>query len=225
MNQRLPTKLLGLSLLVLAVMAVSASGAQAEWLLLRNKVSVKSLQLLGKTESGTLLVPSLGLAITCEKGTGEAKVELSEGNKKLSGTVAGKFTGCVDKEFGEVCTVKGVGDPVGTISAQGSGEATMKGAAVQIVGGTTAFGSFANVVYGGAECPLVEIDGKVTGSGTLEVLDALEDLAVHSKIKLVSASLFFGKNPASIHNGSGGAVSGSATEVSGATFAVHLVNL
>jgi hypothetical protein len=217
-------KILGLSLLALVgVMAISASAAQAKWLLLLNGVSVLKEILNVTVNSGELLVPSLGLKIFCSGGTGTAGIELSADHKTLSGSVTGTFNKCKDLEFSEVCTVHGVGDGAETISAKGTGTASMEGEKVLV---NAASSEFANVEYLGEECPFVEVDGRVSGSVTLEVLKPLEDANLH-QVHLVKQNLLYGTAAAELHNGTkGGLLSGSVT-VTGATNKVglHLVGL
>ncbi len=223
-------KVLGLSLLALvAVMAVSASAAQAKWLLLRNGTSVSSLNLIAEAEEGELLVPELGIAIHCEGGKGEVNVETTEGNKKLLASASPEFQGCTDLNFGEVCTVQGKGDPVGTIGASGTGVGSMEGEKVFVTAASTGEAPFADVVYGGEECPLVEIDGRTFGFVEFEILNPLADTLL-KEVHISDEELTFGNSPAELHmfdkeTGEPLPLLGSITEATGATFGVHLVEL
>ena len=177
-----------------------------------------------KLFEGSLLVPGLGLNINCKEGNGTVTAKAESKTKKLTGTAAGKFTGCTDKNFGEVCTVmgrnsKGEADPNGTISAEGTGEGSMTGEKVLV---TAASSKFAKVEYLGAECPLVEVDGTVSGSITVEVLNPLEDLKLHA-VDLVAQNLLFGKEKATLDAPT---PAGSITDTDpNATIAIHLCNL
>ena len=87
-------KILGLSLLALVgVMAVSASGAQANWLLLNPaNTSVDELNVSGPILLSELLVPGLELAIHCKGGKASALLKKLNGGATLSGSGSALFT-------------------------------------------------------------------------------------------------------------------------------------
>jgi hypothetical protein len=217
-------KILGLSLLALVgVMAVSATAAQAKWLLLKSGVSVKLLEVTASAGLGFLLVPKLGLQIHCTAGSGTVHVESSEEDKKLLVKATPVFTGCTDKKFGGVCTVRGASDTTGKITAKGKGEGSMSGEKVLITAASGAGEAFTDVKYEGEECPLTEIDGKVTGSVTFEVGTPLTDSTSHG-VTVTAQSLLFGGQTSELHKTKAGeALTGTVS--SGSTFAVHLVSL
>lgn len=228
-------RLLGLSMLVaVGVMAMSASAAQAKWVLLLNKAEVSNITLNVTAPVGELLVPNLGLAIICNNGgTGEVNGVVSK-EGKLTGSAIVTFSGCTDLTFGEVCDVRSVGDPLGTIEASGSGEAGMNTADKDpnndyFVNASSE--EFTNIEYtheGGeeeGECPLVEIDGRVHGSIQLDLLNALEDTKL-KKALVLPIDLNFGGEDATLHD-----TNEKNLEVSlehpgkEGTWAVHLVGL
>ncbi len=208
-----------------AFMAMSASAAQAKWLILRNKVSVSSIELTGSVEASRLLVPNLGLTITCTGGTFSSKVS-GGGTTTLSGSASITLKECDVLEFEEVCSVRGSTDAVGSnkITASGSGTGSMTGSEVLLTASSTSGSPFANVIIEGAECPFIEIDGRIFGSMTSRIESPLSDLATH-KVVGTAQKLTFGSNSATIENNSGGNLAGSATDIGGQTVAVHLREL
>ena len=203
-------KILGLSLLALVgVMAVSASAAQAKWLLLSNGASTNLVSVdVETTEPGKLLVPELGLNIECQEGVGSVSIATETEEKVLSASGSVTFTGCKDPEFEEVCDVSSAGQPAGTIVASGSGLGGMNGkddetetyAKLEASGGKP----FTTVNYTGEgeECPLEEIDGRVSGYILVLVLNALAS----TNLKLghvIHQGLKFGENEAILEDSKG----------------------
>ncbi len=219
-------KVLCLAICVLTgVMAINASASQAEWLVLRNKVSVSSIEVTTATEGGRLLVPNLGVTIHCSSGTGSAKASLWLGSALFLANGTLVFSGCQVGEFEEVCSVRGSKDAVGSnkITTNGEGSASMTGSEVFLTASSTKAAPFATVVFEGAECPFIEIDGRTFGSVTFRVNNPLEDNAKHT-FSITSQNLTFGASPAKIE-GFFGNLAGSATDVGGQTLAVHLRHL
>ncbi len=222
-------KIMGMSLLALAAfMAVSASAAQAKWLVLVNKVSKTSVNLKGTVEAGRLLVPGLNLKIKCTKGEAAGSASLSEENKKLAGSATVTFTGCVVLEFEKTCfpmSKEGAtAQPNGTIIAKGNAKAFMEGTKT-FVEAKSEGTPFTSIEILGASCPLEEVDGTVNGSITVEIEKPLEDLVPHG-IVLVKQALTYGGQTATLENDSGStALKGSVEESAGLTTGIHLVNL
>ncbi len=208
-----------------AFMAMSASAAQAKWLILRNKVSVTTFETKVTVEAGRLLVPALGLTIFCGGGEGTSKVS-GGGTTTLSGTATITLKGCDVLEFEEVCSVRGSKDAVGSnkITTNGEGSASMTGSEVFLTASSKAGSPFTNIVLEGAECPFIEINGEMTGSTTSKIESPLSDLATHNVVG-TSQSLSFGGNATKIENNSGGNLAGTATDSGGQTLAVHLREL
>ncbi len=228
MHRRNLAKILGLALLAaVGVMAVSASAAQAGWLLLKNGSSVELLQLKVKGLLGELSVPGIGLGIHCEKATGNA-------------TLHSTGTGSASVKFQE-CTV--LGDEQCTVLAEeegGSGEIWASAEGVLGMNGeeevyVKAEGEpFTGFFFSGVFCTLPE-EVEVKGLALLTLLKALLSEAehlVHVDEGLDNegkTELFYGKEPAYILGEletPGGKKKGAAlahvTEISGATWAVHL---
>lgn len=217
-------EILGLSLLALVgVMAVSASAAQAKWLLLKDGVSVLSQSFNFTLGTVELLVPNVGIEILCKGGTGTTNFSLDATHTKLSGSASWQFSGCEDVNYGEVCTVEGVGDSAGKISVALTGTGIMEGEKVLI---DAASSEFLNFQYLGEECPFTELDGRVSGEMTLEVLEPLKEAALH-QVHLVKQNLFYGGESAEWHAGppSAGTVLGSISTLNGEKSAIHLVGL
>ncbi len=221
-------KVLGLSLLVaVGAMAVSASAAQAKWLLLKNGASVDTLSLVGTVLLGELLVDKLGLKIHCPEGTIAAEFKLSADKTKATGTGSATFKKCTVLTFPK-CTVNSPGAAAGEIKAAGSGEGKMTG---ETVFAELSSAEFTTIEITGALCSISELGGqKVNGTATLTLHEPLVDKKEHLAL-LDELALFYGKENAIIHGELltpgvlDPAVLVHATEASGATFAVHLVEL
>jgi hypothetical protein len=228
------TKILGLSLLVaVGVMAVSASAAQAKWLLLRNGASVLLLELKGEVLLGELRVPGLNLNIHCKKGSATAHLELNAGptpaaHTVLTGTATGVFQECTVLEFSK-CTVKSPGAANGEIKASGKGEGKMTGEEVYALVSSK---EFASINVEGALCPFEGlIEQPVNGNAKLTVTDPLKDETT-KLVKLDDDGLFFGNEPATLEGEllevgkpRDPWVLAHVKEASNASFAVHLVGL
>ena len=224
MNKKHLFRLLGLSMLVaVTAMAVSASAAQAKWLVLLDGKSVSTIKLGISAPKGELLVPGLGLAIVCEGGTGSVSASLSNENKTLSGSASIIFSGCTDLNFGEVCDVSSIGDAAGTIKSGGEGAAGMEGEEYFVDASSS---EFTNITYTGEECPLTEIDGRVNGKVRVTLLDALKDTNLKVGHVLVPPkSLFFGEEEATLHDTSGKPLLISFSHSPEKTWAIHLEGL
>lgn len=215
-------KILCLSLLALVgVMAVSASAAQAKWLLLLSKASVLKQTFEFTINPAVFAVPGLGIEIACTGGTGTDFTQLNEAHTVQSGGAIAKFTGCKDVTFGEVCTLASPGEPVGTIVTSGTGSGSMEGEKVLV---TTASSEFAKIQFFGEECPFTELDGKVVGSVTVEIADPLKDTASH-EVEVVKYKLTCGGEPVTFQAPGGGNVSGTLSTTTSQAAATHLVGL
>jgi hypothetical protein len=180
--------LLGLCAMVLGVMAISASAAQAagSWLVESTEI-VKSgegvnllVEVVGQIEgaSATLLTHLVGLkvGVTCTAFTAKnihlgAEGKLTEGGKVV-------FTGCKVTEGGSACTVNSPSAPNGTVeSAEGKGELvlhTLAGGGTEVLTKLEPKSEevgFATLRFGG-ECALPE-SNKV--NGVLYVKDCRTD--------------------------------------------------
>ncbi len=224
-------KILGLSLLALgAFLAVSASVAQAKYLVLVNKTAKSSVKFKGSLEGGRFLVPGLNLKIKCTKGAVAGSAALSEENKKLDGSVTATFTGCVVLEFEKTCfpmsKAGGVAQANGTIVAAATIKAFMGGPAGYFVRAESKAGSpFTSIEILGASCPLEEVNGEALGSVAFKIESPLEDVLTHG-IELFEQSLDYSGNSATLENDAGStALKGSVQEETGATTGLHLENL
>ena len=218
-------RLLGLSMLVaVGVMAMSASGAQAKWLLLVNKESVGKVTGEGSFSGGQLLEQGgLGIKVTCAGGTGTATATSVEEGKKVTGSGSANFTGCDVVGNPEKCTVNSPGKTDGNVTASGTGELSHKEGLVYILLESE---EFTTLIFGGALCPFNEVEAIIAGKAHIEIHNALEDLKLHQGL-LDELALTFGGNTASLHpNGaSTGVVPVSLTEAGGGTWAIHLLAL
>ncbi len=190
MHKRHLTKLLGLTVLAaISVMAVSATAAQAKWLLLLNGAAVEELHLGIAGLEGKLTAKN-GLKIKCTSGEGLAIVKKVEGGLKVTGEASGTFKGCVWVGSEKTCTINDGG--VGFIKAAGTGEALMEGAETNKVIANAESASFSVIKTEGAFCtvPAEEI---VSGSAHVLIENALEDTKIKLG-KILQLKLFLGKS-------------------------------
>lgn len=215
-------KSLGLSLFVLiACMVASTPAAQAKWLILLNGTSVLLLNLETKVGELEILVPWTGYGINCEFGLWKAHYSLNETHTGVKVVSSGPWKECGLLVFGEVCTVHSSGQKDGEILVSGTGGVSMEGSKVLE---SISSSEFTNIEFLGEECPLTEIDGRMSGSMTFEVANPTTNATSHG-VTLVNYNLSVGEEEALLHNSSEGTVTGSMAEPSGATFAFHLVGL
>jgi hypothetical protein len=188
MRGRNLTKVLGLSLLaIVAVMAVNASAAQANWLLLKDLVSVNTLNLTGQILEGELLVKDLNLKIYCAKGTATATV--TDGTP-ISGTAHTLFELCSVLLFSN-CQVHSTGVASGNILAQGSGSGIwMSSNDSVLVLATSA--AFTTIEFLGVTCPFIDTIEPVSGGVLLELLEASSPHLLKRLAHLDDHELFFG---------------------------------
>lgn len=209
-------KLLGLTMLAaVSVMAVSASAAQAKYLLLLNGASVNLLNLDLEGLAGYMLAEN-GLKIACSGGNGLAHVQVLNGGLSVSGTANATFEGCKWVGAEKTCTINDEG--AGLVHAGGSGELVMPDASTYIV--TAESAEFATIYTEGVFCTIPE-EEVVSGKGHLLVLDALKD----EKVKLghlLALDLKLGNSKVKELVGE---VHISDEDNPNATIAVHLVNL
>jgi hypothetical protein len=161
--------LLALCAMVLGVMAISASGAQAakSWLVGTTEITSGSLKVEVTGEIDTpepkLLTHLLGLAVTvtCTNFTTSGIFLAAEAKLAPGGKVV--FTGCTvvaKDKFGNPsgnCTVKTAGQATGTIASEkGKGEAVLHtgGVVLTKIEPEVAGGAFATLLFEGAECLL-----------------------------------------------------------------------
>lgn len=219
-------KIVGFSLLALAaVMAMSASAAQAE----KYEVTVggkvlsggQTLELKVSVAAGELLVPKLGLAIRCDGGEGILKLTLSATQELLGGPFNITFKKCRILEFEETCSVHSKGDAAGIIKAGGSGDMTMPQAKLYVYAPTSGAGVFSDIIIDGDECPLVNVSGVVTGSIEIEI-EAAETFAKIHNIKVIAQKLLYGLHSATLEALGGAALTGTVEEVTGLATSIKL---
>jgi hypothetical protein len=223
-------KALGLALLVaVGVMAVSASAAQAKWLLLRNQVSVLELKLTGEVLLTEMLVGSIGYKLHCSKGVSSTTLSLNASHTVLTSTATTIFQGCVIKECEKVCTVRSPGLAAGEIKATASGEWKMEGEKVY----ADLSGAEISVLeITGALCPYSEYDGVImNGTLTLTLDEPLKDQTTHLALLDDNGKLFLGAENAILHGellAEGvhePAILTHFKEASNASWGLHLVGL
>jgi hypothetical protein len=168
--------LLGLCAMVLGVMAISASGAQAagSWLVGSTEItntSSLSAELTGEidTPEPKLLTHLLGLTVTvtCKEFTTSGIALKGEGKLSEGGKVVFKKCTVVAKDKNGNpsgnCTVKTAGEPTETIaSEEGKGELVLHEGGVVLTKIEPKGEAFATIRFEGAEC-LLPTSNKVTG--------------------------------------------------------------
>jgi hypothetical protein len=192
-------KILGLSALALVgIMAVSASAAQATWVL-DGGVTLPDGKLLLSLEGGVLLgellVPGLGIEIHCTGGTAHVHLLTHTDMKTLNASGHAVFSGCKVLNFSAVCKVKSSTTAAGEILAEGSGTVSMNGSETYALLSST---TFTTIEFEGAECPFIETDGRVNGNVKLTFHNPQTSEATHLAL-LNDDGLFLGDEPATIH--------------------------
>jgi hypothetical protein len=194
MHRRNLTKTLGLSLLALiTVMAMNATAAQANWLLLKNLVSVSTLHLDGLVLEYELLVDDLNLKVFCKKGT--ASVTLIDGTPP-SGSVHVLPALCTVLLF-STCTVHSTGAPNEHILFEGAGSAIwMSNDSVLIL---VEDEEFTTIEFLGALCPFIDTVEPVSGGLLFELLEASNPHLLERLAHLDDHESFFGQSETIIH--------------------------
>jgi hypothetical protein len=201
-------------------MAVSASAAQAKWLLLRNGVSVLKLDLKANILLARIVLPELGAEIHCTAGTGTMAASLSGDHKALSASMTATLTGCTDL-IGKACTVSSKGQPAGTIVVSGTGVGGMTGEEYFV---DLASEEFAFVEYHGALCPFDEVEDTLSGEMRIDLPNALADTTSKTAYLLGKGLSYWGSE-AFLAGSKGEPISMHLTEVVGASWGMHLVGL
>jgi hypothetical protein len=193
--------LLGLCAVVVGMMAMSVSSAQAvtvSWLILNAEKTVATnlkAQVIGKTDSTHLTldgeVAGLKIAVTCTNFT--LKEVFIEPVEKLNETGKVVFTGCKVYKVGPLteqytlCTVNTSGTAAGTIETNaGKGLLLLVGSKlltrIEPLAGPT--GNFATLQFKGEGCVLPELNQV---HGTLYLEDCLGQATTHKLEHLVQA--------------------------------------
>ncbi len=214
-------EILGLSLFALvSVMAVSASAAQAEWLLLLNQSSVSSITGTIQLLPFHFYVEELELTISCTGGTATTTLT---GSKVLSVSNTTTVTGCAVTGGEEVCEVHSSGQPDGTIVGSDSGP--MDDSGPEEVLALLSSSKISEIEIDGEECSVGEFDATLSGSLRILILEALQDLTTHL-VHIEDCELFYGTHSVSLLSSEGSAILGHARDQNpNATWAIHLVNL
>ncbi len=182
-----------MSLLVaVGIVAVSASAAQANWVLKKNKSSVSQLKLKGNVLLTELLIPELEIAIHCTGGNMLATLTSGGGGTTLSGTASATLTGCKLLEFEKICTVESLGAGAGKINYSFSGNLKMEGEKTFAL---VSNGEFTKISITGALCPFA-LEGSLTmafgGSMTMNIVNPLTEQVNHL-IEINDEELFYGE--------------------------------
>lgn len=213
-------KVLGLSALaIVAVTALSAATAQANWVLKRNGSSVKTLQLEASLLEKELLLPNLGLTIRCTGGA--ATVAILNETTALSGSIHATFTGCTVLVFPN-CQVSSLEQAHGTILVSGSGSIGHFGGRALLLPEST---SFSEIEVLGVLCPVDELHAVLNGALRFLILESESELTTHLA-HLDDHGLFFGEEEAFIDGPSGADTALShVTHTGGGTWSIKLINL
>lgn len=222
MHRKRLCKMLGLSMLaVVGVMAVSASAAQAKWLIRVNGVSVQSVLFVSAYGLTLIFVPGLNLDIHCDDGIGSLLLGTSVNDTVLLHNGWELFLDC-DVVGVKTCTVHSSGEKSGNIKIEGTGTGQMEGSKTFVKRESK---KLALIEIEGALCPLNEVAEELSGSMTLTVDNAETEEKVHTS-KLDDQKLLFGAEAAQLYGAEKStSISGSLKMESGATWSVKLVNL
>lgn len=215
MHEKKFIKWLGLSaLIVVAVMAMNASSAQA-YKLIRGGAEVSSLSLPLQMLESKILLLYLGAGLRCTGGTGS--LLLQKEGATISGSGGVDITGCIVEEC-PTCTVKSPGAPAGQLEFEFEGTVE--------ISGTEAFmnlesANFVAWLYEGALCPYAELEGIANGSMKLALPGANISQKSHAG-SLDDIAMFYGEEEIELHGASSGTpMPFHATEASGNTWAIQ----
>ena len=214
------TKVLGISLLaIVGILAVNVSTAHAtlSWQLLKNGANApNNLLNLAVTLPGFQLRVGPFLTIKCAGGSATAHFV---GGATLAVSLSTSLTKC-EVAFFPKCEVHGAGDPVGTISAEGSGLGTLAGTGVQALVSAPEGEPFTEIIIENELCAFNETEAELTGGLTLLLLEASTNLKEHLA-HFNDDNLFFGEQEAFI-DGAGGTDTAlfNVKEVAGGTWGI-----
>lgn len=226
MYGRKPTRLLGLSILaIVAVMAMSASTAQASYNLvggIQDKSGTLLLSLDLQFLLSEFLLEYLSTHFHCQGGTGSLFLQTNSAMTVLTGSGTARLTGCVVQGWEESCTVKTPGSPAGELLAAFEGTATMGGGQTYM---NMASEELVVWEYNGEECPFAEVIGVVSGSFKLAITSSETSVSTHLG-GFDDIQLFYGEEPLAIHGTElASAVVTHATKVGGGNWAIQLQGL
>lgn len=216
-------KVLGMAtLLLMGIVAMNASTAQAKWLLHRNGQSVLLLALNLSFSEAEFLVDEVGLHIVCSGGSGTGHLDLNQAHTSLTASTAVTFFGCKEVNFSEVCELYGGGLKAGEILTKAEGSAYQTGI-VDVTAEVISAG-IGYVEFVGEECPLAEIDGSIYGTMVMLLLNMSTASSSHT-IHLEEGFLYFGEYDLTMHSSVSSRVLGTATESSSGTWKAVTVGL
>jgi hypothetical protein len=164
MQKRHLIKLLGLTVLAaISAMAVSATVAQAKFLLLLEGKSVAKINssLIGL--KGRMKAEN-GLTLECQGGKGEATAESVESGAKVTISVSGTIEGCVWVGSEKTCTINDGGK--GLIHSAGTGEVVMPSEGLYIM--SIGSSHLASVFTEGVFCTIPE-EEEISGTTHLHI--------------------------------------------------------
>lgn len=155
------------------------------------EAGLSKASITGVSGAGALLVPDLGLGISCNEG-------LILATAFQGGTVEAEveFSGCIVEEL-PFCSIQSPGQEKGVVVAQSAGDLYL------YVGEHYAvFESeeMAALLFEGALCTLSELEVSIGGSVSVGLTSALEELKVQLTT-VAGTSLFLGENPIVLDGG------------------------
>lgn len=224
MNSKRLSKVLSLSILaIVAVMAVNATAAQAEWKLnggvtLGNgELLLELLVIYGLKE---ILIGSLGAHIHCEEGIAIEHYETLNKKTVLDFEEEALLLECEVLGFAKTCIVSSPGQSAGTIASQGEGVASMSGTETFVKMSSENFGEFG---FSGTFCPFNGIGGVVSGEMKVGI-EGEETEASHSGyIEDVVGTMWYGEEELELHGGNlAEPVTATAKKVGGGSWGISL---
>jgi hypothetical protein len=206
----------GLLLALTALVAVSASAAQAEWTMKLNGTSTLHLTVAGTLSLGE--IKTKNHTIHCQSGViGLALVELNANHEVANETVVGVLASCTEKRA-PACTVSSPGAKPGEILFNGSGSMTSEGgAAVATLKGKEE--KIATLVYSGAECALEKAEQSLSGSMKLPIFNSAVEASSHA-VELNESKLFLGKEEAFLQGKESGGIPGELVGEGGSKYSI-----
>lgn len=217
-------------LALVGFMAMSASAAQAKWVLVGGTEHTMGadagkllLSLSGEVLSEEMLIESLGIEKYCAGGT--AAISLSTNAAMTSLTIGGTATleECMVLGFEETCTLKSVGQASGNVDVVFSGQGKMSGADTS---SELLSEDFSSIRFEGEECPFNELEAQVQGLLSLTLPNAAELAATHAAL-LDEISIKYGAEKLLLHDGTSptNPISMHMTKVGGGNWAIQLEGL
>lgn len=231
MNEGRLTKVAASSLLVLVgLMGIGASAAQAKWVLVGGTEHTMGadagkllLPLTGEVLSEEMLIESLGIEKYCAGGTASASLSTNAAMTNLAIGGTATLEECTVLSFEETCTLKSIGQAVGNVDVVFNGQAKMSGASTS---SELLSEDFSSIRFEGEECPFNELEAQVKGLLSLTLPNATESALGHTAL-LDEISIKYGEGKLLLHDGINATnpISMHMSKAGGGSWAIQLAGL